>query len=333
MEPEFSNVEELPGGGLRYFFNFNKQSHPDMSTKNGPKPIFIRPDSSREDEMEPEFPTIGAAPARVARNPAKYHMLPRPRVEVFSVYIARFRGPGSYLYGTLTITAGGDTQYLYNRKREEAEFIYPEDNILLTGPDDSLKASDEFNIDVDLMERDDVIPPDYKFSYDRKPWSLHDDRLAWDSYNKNNVYDEPLCDEIRCKYCIVGVNYIVISNAVHATVNVMLIIRDRKFSTANVFGSITAGNRNFPDESVLFKKASHEHIDLRHGQLIPLSRFLVAVPLNSVFIIRANLQDYATISSGVIAKGTAEFLACHSGKFEECIYGQGSKIRVKVDWS
>ncbi|KAF8395602.1 hypothetical protein HHK36_019552 [Tetracentron sinense] len=164
--------------------------------------------------------------------------------------------------------------------------------------------------------------------------------IEWNStVNAINVpiYENVLGDH---GFGSVRVSYIVFSDAVEATVEVTLIIGDEEVP-AHVYGSISAGTCNSLEESVLFKKGS-DHIDAR--QLIPLSRSLVAVPLNSVFIVRANLWDYKAISSDVIARGTAEFIAQLSGTFEKCIHVEfdtfmdsilgdlnGNHVRIDVD--
>ncbi|KAL7232923.1 hypothetical protein ACSBR1_016725 [Camellia fascicularis] len=83
------------------------------------------------------------------------------------------------------------------------------------------------------------------------------------------------------------------------------------------------------NESVLFRKKSDEHVDVRPEQPIPLSRSVVAVPSNSSLIVWAVLMDH----NGEIAKGTAEFPAQLSGTAQKNIFGQHGEIRVKVTWT
>ncbi|KAF8395157.1 hypothetical protein HHK36_019098 [Tetracentron sinense] len=153
-----------------------------------------------------------------------------------------------------------------------------------------------------------------------------------DSKGMNGYYEEVYFD---CRpqqgYGCVRVNYMVSTDAVEATVKVTLIIGDGEDS-AHVYGMITAFNSNVSDESLLFQKARDEHIDVRSGHHIPLSRSIVAVPFNSSLIVRADLFDFDTISSHVIAKATVRFPAQISGTSEECIYGQCWEIRVNVSF-
>ncbi|KAF8395613.1 hypothetical protein HHK36_019563 [Tetracentron sinense] len=96
---------------------------------------------------------------------------------------------------------------------------------------------------------------------------------------------------------LVRVNYMVIKHGVQATLTVMLIIGDGE-DPSHVYGQITACNSTFSEGSLLFRKKLNEHIDVSPGQLIPLSRSVVAVPFDTFLIVRADLS----ISSDVIAE-------------------------------
>ncbi|KAF8407232.1 hypothetical protein HHK36_006359 [Tetracentron sinense] len=291
-----------------------------------------RPFLSSEDEMDPEFTddlNVEVEEAsRIQNVPCRRK---HSRVEVFSVHILSIRGSG-HLYGIITATDGLNTHFLYNRTREESESFCPGNTVLLTGPALSVSACGNFNIDVHLMDRDDyqsrggVSSSDlmaWHYSRDRMPWNYSPGRIAWNYYEVGNVYDNPLYGIVESEYCSVRVNYIVIKDAVQATVKVMLIVPDTNTKeTLNVSGLITAANHNGSYESVLFQKASNEHIYGRPGKLIPLSRSVVAVPLNSALVIEADLCD--AISSDVIAKGTAVFPSKLSGKSTKHIYGECS---------
>ncbi|KAF8395081.1 hypothetical protein HHK36_019021 [Tetracentron sinense] len=119
-------------------------------------------------------------------------------------------------------------------------------------------------------------------------------------------------------------------DAVEAAVEVKLIIRDGE-DPSHVFGRITACNSYFAEEILLFRKRSDKHMDVRSGQLIPLSRFVVTVPVHSFLIVRADLWNYNAISSDAIVKGTVEFPFPTElrGTFEKRICGQCSEIQVK----
>ncbi|CAL5394829.1 unnamed protein product [Camellia sinensis] len=239
----------------------------------------------------------------------------RPMVEVFSVRINRI--DGEKLYGTITVTDGLSTQSIYNRSRDHYESISPGETALLTGPARSISASDSFTIDVALKDKD-KLSPDDDVSSEQIPWNVYD----------SNKYNEPLYDDVPGKNGSVTVNYVVLRKALEATVEVTLVNGGGENSLP-VYGLLTARNGNFMNESVLFRKKSDEHVDVRPEQPIPLSRSVVAVPSNSSLIVWAGLMDH----NGEIAKGTAEFPAQHSGTAQKNIFGQHGEIRVKVTWS
>ncbi|KAF8376775.1 hypothetical protein HHK36_031555 [Tetracentron sinense] len=135
-------------------------------------------------------------------------------------------------------------------------------------------------------------------------------------------------------YVTVRLKHMVPTDAVEATVDVTLISSsgDGEDSATHVYGKITARNSNFSDESVLFQKALNEHIDVKSGQLIPLSRSMVVVPFHSCLIVQEDLLDYDAgfSSSDVIAKASVPFRARISGTFEKPIYGHRWGILVKI---
>ncbi|GMP40352.1 hypothetical protein CsSME_00010829 [Camellia sinensis var. sinensis] len=248
----------------------------------------------------------------------------RPLVEVFTVRINNIDGedPGQ-LYGTITVTDGLSSQYIYNQSRDNYESISPRDTVLLTGPTArSISAYGSFTIDVALKDMDKLSPDD----------DVSSGQISWNVFNTTNEYDKPLYDDIPGRYGSVTVNYVVLSDAVEATVEVTLINRDGE-NSADVYGLITARNDNFTNESVLFQKISNEHIDVKPGHPIPLSRSVVAVPRNSPLIIRADLMDHDSLSpDDKIAKDTAQFPAQLSGTSQKNISGMYGEIQVKVTW-
>ncbi|KAI7990882.1 hypothetical protein LOK49_LG12G03027 [Camellia lanceoleosa] len=255
----------------------------------------------------------------------------RPLVEVFSVSINHIDGEN--LYGTITVTDGRGSQSIYNRSRDHYESISPGQPVLLTGPARSILAYDCIAIDVALKDKNKLSPDD----------DVSSKQIWWNPYaylTNNHKYDEPLYDDFPFKNGSVTVNYVVLSNAFAATVEVTFVNRGGEGegegegeNSAHVYGLLTARNGNLMNESVLFRKKSDEHVDVRPEQPIPLSRSVVAVPSNSSLIVRADLMDHDGDGDGEIAKGTAEFPAQYSGTSQKNIFGQHGEIRVKVSWT
>ncbi|XP_057954131.1 60 kDa jasmonate-induced protein-like [Malania oleifera] len=248
-----------------------------------------------------------------------------PLVEVFSVRINTGYGDQVGLCGMVTVTDGLSCQYIYNKTREDPESIYTGDTILLTGPARPISAYDSFIIDFNLI---DVCRGP---SYDE----ISNGQISWNVFVTTNAYDKPLLKDVEGKNGSVTVNYVVLRNAVEATVEITLINGDQKDPT-EVYGLITARSDKFPNESTLFRKTSEdEDIELRPGNDIPLLRSAVAVPLNSSQLtVRAELfnRDREAISSKEIANGTAVFPTSLSGTSAKSIFGKYGEIQVKVTW-
>ncbi|XP_030538428.2 60 kDa jasmonate-induced protein-like [Rhodamnia argentea] len=249
-------------------------------------------------------------PPRVARMVKAFGLLAqgtqgRPLVEVFSV--VRMNDTGGKLYGIITVTDGVRSQYIYNKKRDEGDSGLA---ALLSGPAGCISAYGSFIIDMDLM--DDIKG-----------------QISRNVYDINNVYDQLLQENVNGEKGSVTVKYAVFRDAVQAIVEVILSNGDGN-NPAYVYGQITARNSNFTIESTLFQRTLDEKGTVRPGEPIPLSRSVVAVPLNSSLIVGGNLF---VSSEREIAKGTAEFPAQVSGTFEQDISGTYGRIRVKVTWT
>ncbi|KAF8394863.1 hypothetical protein HHK36_018800 [Tetracentron sinense] len=235
----------------------------------------------------------------------------RPLVEVFSVQIMNINKVCN-IYGTIRLVEGIELQHLYNRIREESESesVDPGDDVLLIGPVRTISGYGNFVIYVDLMDKDTDLP---LVTRGLMPWNVN---------RYGHLYDQPTSGEVDGDYGndydsgSVIVNYIMLTHAVEATVTVTLLVGHGE-DPSHVYGRITACNSTFSEGSLLFRKKSDEHIDVRPGQLIPLSRSVVAVPFNSVLIVQVDMWDCNAISSDMIAKGTAEFHTVFSGKLQK----------------
>ncbi|GMY36330.1 60 kDa jasmonate-induced protein [Fagus crenata] len=232
----------------------------------------------------------------------------QPMVEVFSVRINHINGENpTSLYGTITVTDGLGSQYIYNREKEDSKSIHPGDNVFLTGPARSISAYDSFTINLALIDKN----TDHEFSKGE---------ISWNVYNTTNEYDKLLSEDVHGEYGSVTVNYVVLSNAVEATVEVTL----ENEAAENIYGRLTISNGVSEFESVLVQKTKvEEDKDVRAGESIRLSRSVVAVPLNSALTISYDDE---------IAKTTARFPAQLAGTSEKIISGKHGEINVKVNW-
>ncbi|XP_057956718.1 60 kDa jasmonate-induced protein-like [Malania oleifera] len=251
----------------------------------------------------------------------RYRRLGHALVEVFSVRINDIDGE-SHLYGTIKVIDGLSLQYIYDRKREDPELVSAGDAILLTGPARSISAYDSFTIDVNLMD-------DSKTSTNDE---VIRELFTWNVYlTASNVYNEPMTDKVVGKNGSATVDYIVMSNAVQANVEITLINGDGK-DLIELNGFVTARGDEFVNECMLFRKTNNENIEVRCGQLIPMSRSTIAVPLDSSLVVKAELIDRDRDTNHEIANGAAVFPTNLSGTYTENILGNNGEIQVKVTW-
>lgn len=81
--------------------------------------------------------------------------------EVFSVCILNIdKEDLGDPYGTITATDGSKSYYIYRREKGDYESIKPGDHATLTGPSRAISAADNFTIDFDLFDYDDLSPND-----------------------------------------------------------------------------------------------------------------------------------------------------------------------------
>ncbi|XP_057958737.1 uncharacterized protein LOC131151514 [Malania oleifera] len=252
----------------------------------------------------------------------------QPLVEVFSVRINDDTGGEIHLYGFITATDGLTCQYMYNRRRVEPEQIYTGDTILLTGPARPISASDSFAINFDLMDENRVSPND----------GVAFGQLLWNVFSTESiVFDEPLSETIDGRNGSMTLNYVAMSDAVQASIEITLTdIRDGR-NLAEVYGKITASSDKFANKSSMLFWRTSDDDDIegtRRGHLISLLRSAVAVPLGSSLIVTAELfnRDRETGSNHEIANGSKSFAASLWGTNTKVISGASGQIQVKVTW-
>lgn len=248
----------------------------------------------------------------------------QPLVEVFYVRILNIDGedPGQ-LYGTITATDGLQSYYIYNRDRGNYESIRPGEHATLTGPSRAISAAGDFIIDFNLMDSDSLSPDD----------EISRGQIAWNGYDYTNVYDNLQTDTISGKYGSAALNYVVMSNAAEALVEVILINGDGE-NPANVYGRIYSQNSSFDGQIELFRRSAKDYVDVHPKTPIPLLRSALAVPMDASLKISAYLWDHDTISSDdEIANGTAEFKPEILKSASKFIDGQYGRVEVRVTWN
>ncbi|KAJ1704638.1 hypothetical protein LUZ63_004417 [Rhynchospora breviuscula] len=248
----------------------------------------------------------------------------RQLVEIFWVQILNIdnENPGD-LYGKIQIVDDLESpQYIFNRSNTNYISIRPNEFAPLTGPTRAISAYDSFYIDVSLMDHDTTSSDD----------EVSKGQIVW-NYFADNIYDQPVSQVVKGMFGSIAVSYAVYSDAVTATMQVMLINGDNE-NPANVYGTLKATNIVSNGLIILFNKKSNEYVDIKPQQLIPLLRSVVVVPLTSSIQVIADLWDQDTSSADdPIAQGNVTFAAAASGSNVGRISGKFGVVEVNVTWS
>lgn len=247
----------------------------------------------------------------------------RPLVEIFDVRILNIDGedPGD-LYGTIKATDGLNSSYVYNRDSGDYEKVGPGGTATLTGPARAISAAGEFVIDFDLKDHDSLSPDD----------EISRGQIIWNPYDFTNVFDIVQTAEIKGQYGSAALDYVVMSNAAEATVNVVLINGDNE-DPADVYGTIYAYNDSFANKIELFRRNKSNYVQVSPKDPIPLLRTALAVPMDTTLKIETQLWDYDTISpDDEIANGVAELQPEILISASQSIKGVYGEVEVRVTW-
>ncbi|GKZ18511.1 hypothetical protein AbraIFM66951_003391 [Aspergillus brasiliensis] len=248
----------------------------------------------------------------------------RSLVEVFNMRIVNIdnEDPGQ-LYGVVTATDGLQRYSVYRRSRENYQSVRPGQYATLTGPSRAISAADDFTIDFNLMDRDTLFPDD----------EVAHTRITWNVYDHTNTYNELQRALISGHYGFVSLDYVVMSNAAEALVEIVLIDGDGE-RTADVYGDIYAQTSSFSNRRIeLFRRESHENVGIGRNDFIPLLRPALAVPMDASLFICVSLWDHDLVSrDDEIAHGTAQFIPDILQSSSALITGQYGKVEVRVSW-
>ncbi|KAK5636135.1 hypothetical protein RRF57_011847 [Xylaria bambusicola] len=261
--------------------------------------------------------------ARAVAGPWDTYPRGRPLVEVLWVRIENIdrENPGD-LYGTITVNDALGCHYLYNRDRGSPESIRPGQHASLLDLSRSILASDSFNIALDLKDKDfDPSPDD----------SIVKETIEWYPNNVRNTWDQPITQRVSGESGWATVEYIVLSNAAQATVQIILINGDKE-DPADVYGTITA--RTGFGEFVIFNRNAGQHVDVSPHASIPIDKSIFAVAVSQHLEIDVDLYDHDDDFSpdDEIAKGIAKFDVDIMKSAAQAITGASGEISVRVTW-
>ncbi|KAI1138676.1 ribosome-inactivating protein [Hypoxylon sp. FL0543] len=246
----------------------------------------------------------------------------RPLVEIFWIRLENIDGenPGE-LYGKIWVGSAMAEQWLFFRERECYQELGPGGHLFLQGPQKAILASDPFSITVNLWDRDTDASPDDKIAQEV---------FEWNPYDVTNVYDQAIGRRIDGQYGWITMNYMVLSNAAEARLEVIMNNGDDE-DPANVYGTIVA--RTGAGDTNVFDRAKAERMDVSPGAVIALNRYAVAVPMDKELTIQATLWDWDSLSADdEIANGSATFAIDLNKSASASIRGQSGEITVRVSW-
>ncbi|KAI9082809.1 hypothetical protein K1719_035139 [Acacia pycnantha] len=254
----------------------------------------LRPNNIRIPPNDTEIRTIADAVAilgillglcfypkrRVATNNDGQCFLGVPLVQVFTVQINNIDDKDTrQLCGTITVDNGLYTESLYDRTSDNYESIKPGQNASLIGPSESVSAFGNVIVKL-LLTNKGTLSGDS---------AIINQVISWDSANMADVYDELISQKLDDSgRGSVTANYAVLRNAAAARVTVTVL------ETTKVYGHVSACYDKWEDPKttcMLFDKTSDNYVDVRRLETIPMSRSVVAVPLDRSLKVTGSLKD------------------------------------------
>ncbi|QPH02621.1 hypothetical protein C2857_006835 [Epichloe festucae Fl1] len=247
----------------------------------------------------------------------------RPLVEVFSIRCTSLsRGSSAEAYGSIVATDALRGYGLFQRGQTDYQQISVNDKLKLTGPERAISAAGDFDfnfnvLDYDVLTRDDQISVGV---------------TGWNAYDPTNVFDTVKTDTVSGKDGALAINYVVLSNAAKAQIELVLINGDGE-DPANVYGLVFAQSSAYDIPIDLFRNSVAERVKVSPGQPIPLQRTNLAVSMGERLYITIKLFDHDSlsaddeISSGVLLSVPQLFTSMSSN-----IAGEHGMVEARVSW-
>lgn len=180
--------------------------------------------------------------------------------------------------GTITVNDGRRCQYLYSVDCVDMTRppIQPGDEVILTGPDVGISSNGPLCIDFDLF------------------CGIYKDSIHFETYPSNGLRQNAPREKRILSQDGSGeivVLYALFDNAMEADVEIKLLTNDNSV-VSNIHGVVSATLSDFDQaafSNLLFFKKPDNGINVAHGDLIPLSRSIIAVPFKSSLFLEFNL--------------------------------------------
>ncbi|CAL4982375.1 unnamed protein product [Urochloa decumbens] len=274
-----------------------------------------------------------------------YAELPRHgryMAEVFAVRVpAAAGGDRPPPCGTISFH-GGDccSDFIYSSSPAEDEEPTPpptcdsQGNIMLTGPSVATSAYGPIVFNLDIHDGSRGSSSTQVDAADDEEDGNTGGRIFCDAVGGEfSNYDRTIVETIDTGYGPADVIYAVLSNAVEGKVAVKLSHQVGRGDATAVLGRITARSKLFDVGCVLFynERGDKDDVRVRSGELIPLARQALAVPLHMPLTVELDLR----CSSGdEIVRGALEFNPAIKGQHTQRLVGvNGAEFEVTISWS
>uniref|UniRef100_A0ACD5ZFX6 Uncharacterized protein n=1 Tax=Avena sativa TaxID=4498 RepID=A0ACD5ZFX6_AVESA len=264
-----------------------------------------------------------------------YAELPRQgryMAEVFAVRIPATAG-GPPPSGTISFHGGNccsDIIYSWSPPEEHTSqqtSCDSQGNILLTGPSVATSAYSPIVFSLDLQDSSRRQAGDGEYEEENTG------RIVCDAVGGDfSKYNRVLSETVPTAYGPAEVIYAVLSNGVQGRVEVKLAgLQSREEEDIVFLGRIVARSKLFSVSCVLFYNESDKGVLVRPGELVPLARQALAVPLHMPLTIELDLRR---ASGDEIVRGQLEFKTAMEGLHTERLVGvNGAEFEVTIVWS
>ncbi|RLN04797.1 hypothetical protein C2845_PM13G11720 [Panicum miliaceum] len=248
--------------------------------------------------------------------------------------------------GTIFFHGGNScSDLIYSRERsgtDEHAVAQPcdsEGNLVLTGPSVATSAYGPVGFDIHLHDgiHDEsslqAAAADGEDQGDNNTGRVFCDTVS----GEFSTYDRAITETVATGYGPAEVVYAVLSNAVQGRVAVKLTALPAgggadDGAATGVLGRVVARSKLLDAGCVLFYSESDgEGVPMRPGELVPLARQALVVPLHKPLTIELNLRSD---SGEEIVRGAVEFNPAITGEHMERVVGRScAEIQVTVSWS
>lgn len=241
------------------------------------------------------------------------------RAEVFNViYQGEEEVKAEKQIGTITVSDGRRCQYLYSVDCVDTTrpSIEPGDEIILTGPKVGIRSSGPLSIDFDLF------CGDYKDSIYLECYPSTS--LMQNAPREKRILSKDGTGEIVVLYAL-------FDDAMEANVEIKLLTNDNS-DVSDFHGVVAATISDFDQPgftSFLFSRKPCNGIHVTHGELIPLSKSIIAVPFKSSLFLELNLLN----DNEEFIHDIVEFHADPSCESVERLSSKKGDIIIEITWA